>query len=226
MQDYFFVLFLKEQDESIKEQIYKQIFRKFTKEIANQNIYDLCLELDKKCFLKYFIFPLFDEFEKITSVDDIYLNIYNIAKANHVVYSFIKETKNNKYRFFSSEIREGDWASIYSYFGIDLSTVLHPSDGNALNFIKKEKFNVLLQLGILKPETRSNAFPNAYTIDISETTFENAIKIFELLLDFEGFKNIIASCRNLHVTLVEELKNDMKNNLTLLDYASLVSEKK
>lgn len=63
LQDYFSILFIKEQSDNVK----KIIYRSKLKEVLfspseNRNFYDLCLELDKLAFFNYFIIEQIDFF--------------------------------------------------------------------------------------------------------------------------------------------------------------------
>jgi hypothetical protein len=63
LQEYFAVLLIKDQTEEIKSKIYEKKFARleWTSFGGNENLWNLCLEMDKSSFLRFFALPVLEE---------------------------------------------------------------------------------------------------------------------------------------------------------------------
>lgn len=85
LQDYFSVLFIKEQTDNVKKIIYRSKLQNvLLAPSANQNFYDLCLELDKQAFYNYFIIEQIDLFISNYGTKDKFKEFFEIIDLKFV----------------------------------------------------------------------------------------------------------------------------------------------
>lgn len=127
MQDYLFVLFIKELPDEAKKDIYIQLFSKKFIALNNFNLFDLCKELDKINFynyvLKYNLELFIENFNEKTPEENL-LKLYSIKDA--ALKLTLNKTKNTitAIGFYYSG---AFFIDVLEYLGISVNSIFHYS---------------------------------------------------------------------------------------------------
>ena len=81
IQDYFMVLFIKDQSDSSKKIIYEQKFKAIFPLPSSSNLFDLCIEMDKIAFYEYYLLPHLNHFIKTFNNVDVANNAIKYIRA-------------------------------------------------------------------------------------------------------------------------------------------------
>jgi len=96
LQEYFCAMLIKEQSDEVKSKIYGENFRIFIDSSTGgyDNLWNLCLELDKVNFLKYFIVPNLREFKKVVENPDRIIQLKNFYEFSELTDHISIEEQN------------------------------------------------------------------------------------------------------------------------------------
>jgi hypothetical protein len=126
LQEYFAILLIKDQNEENKRNIYSKIFEEFFEKTfgGNHNFWDLCQELDKLAFNKYFLLDQFHRFLNAidTSTDEkicySYIHYFNYSQ------QFTKNDIEDLYSFGGSSFRTNVCFNVFMYFKIPIIPII------------------------------------------------------------------------------------------------------
>jgi hypothetical protein len=216
IQDYFMILFIKDRDETSKEKIYKQNFRQISPIGGNKNIYDLCLEMDKQSFYKYYLIPLFQKFLSFIHETSVIDNAIKILSEISMTYQIT--ILNQEVTISGHSRRIVNFIDMGTFFGIEINphiTIVGNSEEQKLILELKEK-NLLRE----RPDdanTHADQKGAGYTLIFSQLSHEIKKRFFSEYYKVQDFESFFEKMKNMHATLNGELKQEIFSNEALVD---------
>jgi len=214
IQDYFMVLFIKDQNDQAKELIYTEKFQVIHPTPSNKNIFDLCNELDKEAYLKYYILPLFEKF----------INSYNNNDITENVIQYLKEMKPDlEIKISGNEITMQigirylvTHIDVASFYGITPFSI-YPikAAGNLAEYplIRELVENQSLRIRSIK---NGKSLTQHYSLrNFSDDLLKRIVSEY---LDLKKFEIYMENMRNQYLILKEELKKDQQTKNSLIDF--------
>ncbi len=216
IQDYFMVLYIKEQNEDAKKSIYQEKFQKIYPINTNKNIFDLCIELDKEPFFKFYVLPLFEEFKTSYSNIGITENAMQFLRISDVQFS-ITYKEEISMRVVSRRIISH--IDISNFYGVRFQELFEISASGKLENHQLLKRFIDTGIIIVKThlEDKSGYFASFRVKDLSDQDLKEFIlEYFNVTL----FETIIEKIKNLWLRLLEEHKKDQQANNALTEFVN------
>lgn len=214
LQEYFAAVLIKELSVENKSKIYEIKFEEqvYKSTDADTNFWDLCLELDKINFYKYFIIPnLKDMIKGVDKVTDNYQRILTFMENNGLKheYQIVNDNFTNQ-RITINSLSH----TLVLYLNISNS-------GTILNSPHKfsEKDGVYLRKAILNKEIRSSHIKGKMysVIDYKIKITNNTKKVLDALKAINTINNVVEKIREKIVEFEEEIKNEEKSKIDLIE---------